>query len=174
MASKKIISVLSVLLFVAAGCSKEAPPSALTLVDVKGKKAVDLSVREFRSAGSLETDNGKPVLIAKRGESGLIIFGPYWPLSAGRYKVTYSLSVSGKRHTVGAVADYVVIDRLTNTPTVEEKREISSTKLDDLQDIAIEFTAPKNDKGYLVYEFRVSSTGSGAVRIHGITLEKLI
>jgi hypothetical protein len=124
--------------------------------------------------GSLESTFEGNILRSRKGEKGHLVYGPYWPLSKGTYRVRFHLVVSGDPESVVAILDVNVMDKKRGVPAGQPiSKEIRGVREPGPQEHSIDFIAKDNAKGELLYEFRVFSTGSGDVAVSGLSLQRL-
>ena len=165
----KNMAVVILLVFIVIGISG-------IFIGCKGKetKTVEITDKTPHLIGSFQSTPEGNIMYSTKGQSGFLVFGPYWPLKEGKYRVRFNLMASGEPNQEVARIDVNVMDKLTNKPaadTIEQK--IMSTDKAEWKKYTIDFTAGKNENGNLLYEFRVFATGTGDVKIKGIFLERL-
>lgn len=132
------------------------------------------SVNNFEVAPSPSTphtagkfDPTMTSMVAEKGESGAIIYGPYVKLQAGCYAVTYHVTaeseIEGTEVGTLDVEGYI-------PPNVDEKLAYTSLKsVHGEQTIKLSFKAVNPE--YL-YQFRVWANGNGRVSIKNIQVER--
>ncbi|WP_165769578.1 methyltransferase domain-containing protein [Arboricoccus pini] len=64
--------------------------------------------RSIMGVGELRLENGEPWAVAKDGDKGALIYGPYMPLKAGRYRVTFELNKESDEMPAAVTLDVVM------------------------------------------------------------------
>lgn len=145
-------------------------------IGCKGKetKTLEITDKTLHQIGRFESTSEGNILKADKGQSGYLIFGPYWPLKKGMYRVKFNLMGTGEPDQEVARLDVNIMDTTTKRPlTSPIERRIITTDKTGWQEYEIFFQAEDNEKGNLVYEFRVYANGAGEVKVRRITLERL-
>lgn len=121
-----------------------------------------LPMNGLSQTGHLVEDVGGQgaMLVAEKGQSGALHYGPYVDVDAGRYRVTFDItaerqSVPVVRLDVAAAPDQKIFGELTL----------------DVSDAPQEIIFSLNEKRTM--EFRVWALGSGKVILRGVSLERI-
>jgi hypothetical protein len=130
--------------------------------------SVRISGKTPHAIGRLDGD----VLKAGPGERGLLLYGPYWALREGRYRVRFLLRVDGPNKEEAAVLDVSMTDvAVQKTSTLRAASALAEEA--GWREHSVDFEAGENKQGNLIYEFRVFATGKGEVSVAGVSLEPL-
>jgi SAM-dependent methyltransferase len=115
--------------------------------------------RLSNAVGQRHHAQGRTVVSAPAGTSGYLIFGPYVPLSPGRYRLTFAVR---RRGPVPADVDVAILDVADRVGTVLAERRIGRAELADRQwtDLAVDLNVADLTWGG---QFRVYSTGAVAL-----------
>jgi hypothetical protein len=137
-------------------------------------RTVVISEKTPHSIGMLELDSIGYVLHSKIGQRGYLMYGPYWQLRQGRYRARFVLKVSGE---VGTEVTRIEVTETDVTASRYEPKSITRgiTVQAESQwhEYTIDFDAGDNRQKNLVHEFKVFSTGKGAVKVGKVSLEEL-
>ena len=107
-----------------------------------------------------------------KGKEGVLVYGPYWPLKDGKYRVRFNLMLTGKPEHFITHIDVFATDKFTQKLSHEPIiRKLNGTDKPKWEEHFIDFTVVNNKVGNLLYEFRVLPTGAGDVRVKEIILE---
>lgn len=121
---------------------------------------VTISPASSHAIGSPLEENGRWVLSARGGESGFLHFGPYMNLPAGRYEIGFDM-----RAESASKPGYVdVVSEMG-------KRELARANIPPLQDGVLKVAFELGPGGAGGVEFRVHSSGTGALQLRGITIQ---
>jgi hypothetical protein len=145
----------------------------LTIYSCKGgeTKSVEITDKTLHLIGVFESTSDGNVMHATKGQTGVLVFGPYWALKEGRYRVKFELMVSGDPDQEVAHIDVNVMDKLASKAAADLiEQKVMSTGRGEWKEYTIDFTARKNEDSNLLYEFRVFATGTGDVKVKGIFL----
>lgn len=101
-------------------------------------------------------------LSSTAGEKGELLFGPFLWLASGKYRVAFDVAAEGSSQLgrLEVTASKSAL-KLAEQPLVAGPR----------QSHALEFTLEKEAQ---FVEFRVVTNGSGAVTVHGVTIERAV
>ncbi len=147
--------------------------------------SVKISETTPHAIGRLDGD----ALRAGPGERGLLLYGPYWALREGRYRVRFLLRVEGPNKEEAAVLDVTMTDVAAQKTSTLQTASVPAEKAAMSQGLvapmsqglvapewrehSIDFEAGENKQGNLIYEFRVFATGKAVVSVAGVSLEPL-
>ncbi|MDD5033483.1 MAG: hypothetical protein PHE55_01885 [Methylococcaceae bacterium] len=110
-------------------------------------------------------DAKRSELLAKQGEAGILVYGPYLSLSPGKYRVRFILTVSGKgKIPVASVDVAATADGKMNVPA---SLDVNPAPKEQVLTLDFE-SSPKS-----VYEFRVLTKGNAQVAVREIVLDPL-
>jgi len=110
---------------------------------------------------------------ARRGERGVLSFGPYVSLPAGRYEVSFKLRVDFDRHSLGKIYGRLRVSTQSGTQIAE--RPLLRSDFPNgpaMRSITLPFTLDATTQMRKL-EFSVSSTGVSPLRISRIQLKPL-
>ncbi len=135
---------------------------------VRGGTAVHIAANRFQSqVGNLDGDTR--TASGATDVAGYLLYGPYIPLQAGRYRIAANsaaadLSKDGSTHwDLGFI----------RPGTVEFQKLAGSVLTDDGYEISSEFEVPEEFSNVHI-EFRVHFGGSGHLSVSNITFERLL
>ena len=141
--------------------------------DLQYPKNIEINEKIPHTVGHLESYSRGNVIYSLKGESGFLVFGPYWPLKEGKYEVTFNLFVKGPRNAQCAIIDVCITDKIRDIVAIPLiKKEVDGSPKDQWENHVVEFTAGVNEKRNLLYEFRVFTTGLGEVKVRAISLRR--
>jgi hypothetical protein len=129
-------------------------------VDLGKPLAIPLSPDSPRTIGRYSGSGTRPAIIAAKGESGYLHFGPYMRLPAGRYRASFDVDANGADGSRLGVVDVTS----QQSAQVHASREIVKA---GKQRIELEFTL---DKAVADLELRVFASGNGELKLLGISL----
>lgn len=116
--------------------------------------------------------DGTEVIASEIGQSGCLVFGPYWQLPKGKYRVTFTLR-AGKTGNDGAgTLKITEFNDFTEEISVIGAKEIIGDTPGDWQRYSMDFEVKRFSETSF-YEFLVNSNGQGELLIRDIELEKL-
>lgn len=130
-------------------------------------KKVDISSKTPHSIGAFEGT----YMHALKGQSGVLVYGPYWNLEYGNYRVTYSINAVGTLNQEAAIIDINAFDKKTSTPSSITKSKVVVLDSEKWRNYTLDFCTLKNNN--ILYEFRVISNGFGDIKVRSITVQKL-
>ena len=168
----RIIGLIVVLFFVGlVGCKREHPESKPAAS--AGPVICPINDKSPHLIGTIMSRDQQQYLVAKKGEAGFLLFGPYVPLPEGSFKVTFSL-----RADQGGTRNVAILDVNAVDPSTKAMRILSSWNIrgddiaspDTFRDIAIQFSTKGLAKGTL-YEFRVQSSGESGLWVGQTTVQ---
>lgn len=119
------------------------------------------SVGTLSQTGRLMEHGGKAMLVAEKGETGALHFGPYVDVEPGRYRVTFD--VIAEHDSAGSV-------RLDVAAAPDQKIYGERTLSESSGAEVIEFTLDRNR----TLEFRVWALGNGRVIFHGVSIQRVV
>lgn len=139
--------------------------------------SVSVSESTPHAVGQIEqTDSGK-VLHSVKGERGALLYGNNFPFNQGRYKARFLMKVKGDPEEDEDVANIEVIlsdvSAKRYDPQSVKRAVVGGTGGGAWREYPLDFAVGHNEKGNLIYEFRVFSTGKGDVKVRGISIEPL-
>jgi FkbM family methyltransferase len=112
----------------------------------------------YSEIGQLEKIHGDERVSAKKGEAGWVLYGPYAILSPGRYAVEFE--IEGDPSTPPqAVCCSIDVATEFGTRLLAQKELTEADLRRSGKRVALEFDVDKED----VFEFRIASTGIGAL-----------
>ena len=118
------------------------------------------------SVGKIKLINDEVCIVTQIGEAGCALYGPYISLEPGEYEVTFHVMPHG-------MAEHIccVVDVLRRGKTIVAEKDFSATDLAQRDgEVRVRFEVILED----TYEFRVTSTGRGALTIqHNRPLRRL-
>jgi hypothetical protein len=118
--------------------------------------------------GSFDSDTA--ALVARKGEKGWLMYGPYVKLSPGGYQAVFSITVEAI--TSGAEVGFVDVSRVTIRSQVSEVASVPLKSGPGEQQIPLIFHVTPSD--FSSYEFRVFLDGAeDRVSITGVAVEKI-
>lgn len=124
---------------------------------------VPISTQTPHNIGSFDQKLG--AMVARKNDTGALVFGPYLELEQGQYQVTFSLSAGGSQdEIIGKVDVNAFSDARPDNPVVD--KELRRAKKD--QNITLDFSGVPGKK----YEFRVWTNGNGSLSVKKITLDR--
>jgi len=124
---------------------------------------VPISAQTPHNIGSFDQKLG--AMVARKNDTGALVFGPYLELEQGQYQVTFSLSAGGGQdESIGKVDVNAFSDTRPDNPVVD--KELRRAKKD--QNITLDFSSVPGKK----YEFRVWANGNGSLSVKKITLDR--
>ena len=109
------------------------------------------------SVGKIKLINDEVCIVTQVGEAGCALYGPYISLEPGEYEVTFHVMPHG-------MAEHIccVVDVLRRGKTIVAEKDFSATDLAQRNgEVRVRFEVVLEDS----YEFRVTSTGRGALTI---------
>jgi len=124
---------------------------------------IPISAETPHNIGSFDQKLG--AMVARKNDTGALVFGPYLELEQGQYQVTFSVSTDGGQdEIIGKVDVNAFSDARPDNPVVE--KELRRAKKD--QNITLDFSGVPGKK----YEFRVWANGNGSLSVKNITLDR--
>ena len=115
-------------------------------------------------------DLDTPALVARKGEKGWLMYGPYVKLSPGGYQAVFS--VTAEAATPGAEVGFVDVSRVAAKSQISEVLSVPLNAAPGEQQISLKFHTMPLD--FSPYEFRVFVNGAqDRVTIRGVTVEKI-
>lgn len=139
-----------------------------------GFLSVDISDKTPHMAGSAELTSSGYVMHSTKGQSGLLVYGPYWALNKGKYRVRFVLQATGEPGQEAVRIDVSITDATARKYEPKHiRKSITGTTEAQWKEYFMDFTAEENKNGNLIYEFRVFATGTGDVKVRAITVEEL-
>ena len=133
-------------------------------------KIVGFSEKTPHLIGSFEPGSGGGFMHAKAGESGYLIYGPYWPLEDGKSRVVYTIMARGPEGADAGTIELSAFNTDNKAQTTMGSIEVFSDAQPRWKDYSIDTWSLNGD---FVYEFRVLSTGVGDIYVKSIKLKKL-
>jgi phosphoglycerol transferase len=112
------------------------------------------------------------VLASEVGQAGSLVYGPYWQLPEGKYKVTFRLRARKTNKDKAGTLEITSFNNFRDVVTVKGSKEIIGDSRDDWETYSLIFNVEKFSENEL-YEFLVNSSGQGDLFIRDIELEKL-
>ena len=152
-----VILTFSMLMLILTGC---------------GPRKIDMSEKTPHIIGSFEKSNEEAVMHSTKGQTGFLVFGPYWDLKPGNYNVTYKIKVEGTQNQEAAIADVSTFNENSKASSVLKQTTVVTSDKAEWKEYSIDFTVQEQVKE-LKYEFRVFSTGNTDVKTGTIVLKKL-
>ena len=167
----RLLIIVMVLAVVNVGCTdkkqSQSPRPAGTSANVPGLQTfpyvIAVSGETPHQVGKFDRKSG--AMVAKEGESGAVVFGPYVALDPGKYRATFKVKVDGSG---GEIAGTVDVNPFTEGVAVKPPAKQALRAGSGEQTIALEFDAEAGPK----YEFRVWANGSGTIAVREIVLER--
>lgn len=173
--NSKFLMLTALALALLAGCSDETSNSA-----VKRDKAADanstLNITRLEITPKPETPHtvGKfdlttKTMVAEKGQSGMLMFGPYVQLASGRYQATFNLVAESEAE--GTEVGFVDVNAFSAT-TNSALAQIPIKATRNEQAMKLSFDVVSDPK--VTYEFRVGVNGkANRTSIRSVQLEKL-
>ena len=129
-------------------------------IDLSGPSTIPLSSTSPRTVGRYIGTEARGAIVADKGDSGYIHFGPYMRLPRGQYRATFDVEAAG-----AGTAHFGIVD-----VTSEQSAKIHASR--DVvgagkQRIELRF---KLDKMANDLEMRVFASGEGELKLLGISL----
>jgi hypothetical protein len=110
-------------------------------------------------------DKDRQAIVAKQGEKGAVLFGPYLELDAGKYSAAFELETGGASGKVIGKVDVSAFSiEKPDNPVSQADIVVSSKK----QRVVLDFEAVTGKK----YEFRVWTNGVGGISVRDVTISK--
>lgn len=163
---------------IGAGCSERAPESTANQtgkIAETGSKVAPLAT-SLQITVSPETkhtvgkfDPAANAMIAEKGQTGMLMFGPYVPLAPGHYQATFR--ITAEAGTDGTEVGVVDINGFTgaNSPPPLAVVPLKATRGEQTIKLTFEAANPAAH-----YEFRVYVNGKGnRLSIRDVRVEKL-
>jgi hypothetical protein len=167
----RLLIIAMVLAVVNVGCtdkkqSKSQSPAG-TSANVPGLQTfpyvIAVSGETPHQVGKFDQKSG--AMVAKEGESGAVVFGPYVALDPGKYRATFKVKVDGSDGEIAGTVDvYPFTEGVAVKPPAKQTLRAGSGE----QTIALDFDAIAGPK----YEFRVFADGKGSIAVREIVLER--
>ena len=129
-------------------------------VDLSGPLAIPLSATSPRTVGRYVAAGTHAAIVAGKGESGYVHFGPYMRLPPGRYRATFDVEAIGAGR-----ASFGVVD-VTSQQSAKVHASNGIAKAGK-QRLELQFTL---DRTVTDLEMRVFASGEGELKLLGISL----
>ena len=106
------------------------------------------------------------------GQSGCLVYGPYWQLPKGKYRVTFTLRAGKTGNDKAGTLKITKFNDFTEEISVIGAKEIIGDTPGDWQRYSMDFEVKRFSETNF-YEFLVNSNGQGELLVRDIELEKL-
>lgn len=138
---------------------------------IKKVQSVEISEKTPHSIGNPEQTREGYVMHSRVGESGYLVYGRYWSLRKGKYKVNFYIQAGESPGEEAAIAGVFGIEKKTQRYTYNSVKAITSEESPRWKEYSIDLSVGENESANILYEFRVFSTGKGDVSVRGIYIE---
>jgi hypothetical protein len=133
---------------------------------------VDISASTPRTTGNLEDTPTGAIIYSRKGESGALVYGNYWPLDRGKYMAVFTVWAEGQEGSEVATVDVSEVDfKAKNYTSMSYVEPVIAGEKPGWRKYRIEFESTGHKD--LRYECRVLVNGGGEVRVKSIVVEKL-
>jgi phosphoglycerol transferase len=116
--------------------------------------------------------DGTEVIASEIGQSGCLVYGPYWRLPKGKYRVTFTLRAGKTGNDKAGTLKITKFNDFTEEIFVAGAKEIIGDTPGDWQRYSMDFEVKRFSETNF-YEFLVNSNGQGELLVRDIELEKL-
>jgi glycosyltransferase involved in cell wall biosynthesis len=116
--------------------------------------------------------DGTEVIASEIGQSGCLVYGPYWQLPKGKYRVTFTLRAGKTGNDKASTLKITKFNDFTEEISVIGAKEIIGDTPGDWQRYSMDFEVKRFSESNF-YEFLVNSNGQGELLVRDIELEKL-
>ena len=138
-----------------------------------GKVNIPMTNKTPREIGVISTlVDGTKAMFCKAGQIGCMVYGPYWQLPPGKYRVKFFLRANKSDGDEAGKVEISIFDKSTKSVSKVAEKKITGDTLQDWQETSINFEVEKDVETDL-YEFKVYSNGRWELFVRDIELEKL-
>jgi hypothetical protein len=145
----------------------------LYLYKISKSPGLKIDEKTPHTVGEYVRDSSGNYLQSKIGEEGFLIYGPYWNLSKGKYKVTFQINSDlGKTGEPNGTVDVFISKKdEPTTNSILASQNILSGDGKSWRMYTLEFEISSENSNDMLAEFRLDVNGNSNVKIKSVTLE---